>query len=71
MKKKLFLSVVFIISILIPVQSQDDVNLFDFWKFYSDSENVMYKSSCSLAFIQLQERKEAIAQLHVKSDYLD
>jgi len=71
MKKKLFLSVVFIISILIPVQSQDDVNLFDFWKFYSDSENVMYKSSCSLAFIQLQERKEAIAQLHVKSDYLE
>ena len=30
----------------------------------------MYKSSCELAFKQLQERKVAIAQLHTKSDYL-
>ena len=59
MKKKLFLSLVYIFSFLIPVQSQDDVNLFDFWKYYADSENAMYKTSCSLAFEQLQERKEA------------
>jgi cephalosporin-C deacetylase-like acetyl esterase len=71
MKKKLFLSLVYIFSFLILVQSQDDVNFFDFWKYYADSENAMYKTSCSLAFKQLQEREEAIAQLHVKSDYLD
>ena len=70
MQKKLFFSLVYLISFLIPVQSQDDVNLFDFWKFYTDSQNAMYKSSCSLAFKQLQEREEAIAQLHTKSDYL-
>ncbi len=31
----------------------------------------MYKSSCSLAFKQLQERDEAIAKLQTKSDYLE
>ena len=71
MKNKLLLSLVFFMTLLIPVQSQDDVNLFDYWKYYSDAENAMYKSSCSLAFKQLQERKAAIAQLHTKSDYLE
>ena len=63
-------SLTFFLTFLLPVQSQDDVNLFDFWKYYSDAENAMYKSSCSLAFKQLSERKEAIAQLQSKSDYL-
>jgi hypothetical protein len=71
MKNKLFLSLVFFLTFLIPVQSQDDVNLFDFWKYYSDAENAMYKSSCSLAFKQLQERKVEITHLHTKSDYLE
>ncbi|KPL13310.1 MAG: hypothetical protein AMS26_14870 [Bacteroides sp. SM23_62] len=62
MKNKLFLSLVVSLTILIPVRSQDDVNLFDFWKYYSDAENAMYKTSCSLAFQQLKERKEVIAQ---------
>ena len=53
------------------VQAQDDVNLFDYWKFYSDAENSMYKSSCSLAFDQLQERKETIAQLDAQKDYIE
>ena len=70
MKNKLFLSLVVSLTILIPVRSQDDVNLFDFWKYYSDAENAMYKTSCSLAFQQLKERKEVIAQLHTESDYL-
>jgi hypothetical protein len=71
MKNKLFLSLICILSFLLRGQSQDDVNLFDYWKFYSDAENAMYKSSCSLAFKQLQERKAAIARLQTKSDYLE
>ena len=71
MKNKLLLSLVFFLIFLIPVRSQDDVNLFGFWKFYTDAENAMYKSSCTLAFKQLQERKAAIAQLQTKSDYLE
>ncbi len=70
MKSKQLLILAFILTFILPVQSQDDVNLFDFWKYYSDAENAMYKSSCSLAFSQLKERKAEIAQLQTKSDYL-
>ena len=51
--------------------SQDDVNLFDYWKFYSDAENSMYKTSCSIAFKQLNERELEIEQLDSKKDYLE
>ncbi|MEN8230129.1 MAG: acetylxylan esterase [Bacteroidota bacterium] len=71
MKKPALLSLLFLLTFLIPVHSQDDVNLFDFWKFYSDAENAMYKSSCNLAFQQLQERKETLAQLQTKEDFLE
>ncbi len=71
MKNKLLLSLIIFSTFLIPVQSQDDVNLFDYWKYYTDSENVMYKSLCSRAFKQLQEREKVIAQLHSKSDYME
>ncbi len=71
MNNKLLITGAFILIVLLPLQSQDDVNLFDFWKFYSDAENAMYKSSCSLAFKQLHERKAAIARLDTKSDYLE
>ncbi len=66
----LLLSLVLFLTFLKPVQSQDDLNLFDFWKYYSDVENSMYKTSCSLAFKQIQKRKTAVEQLHTKNDYL-
>jgi cephalosporin-C deacetylase-like acetyl esterase len=67
---RLYLSLAFLFAVLISVHSQDDVNLFDFWEFYTDSENATYKSSCHLAFKQLQERKEIMAQLQTKNDHL-
>ena len=70
MKNKHIPCLVLLLTILLPAQSQDDVNLFDFWKFYTDSKNVMYKNSCNLAFKQLQEREASIAKLDTKSDYL-
>ncbi len=71
MKTKLFLPLIFFLIVQIPAQSQDDVNLFDYWKYYSDAENSMYKTSCSHAFDQLDNRKEAILQLQSKNDYLE
>jgi len=71
MKNDLLLSLVFIFVASIPLRSQEDINLFDYWEFYSDAENSMYKTSCSLAFEQLQERKTAIEKLSSKSDYLE
>jgi len=67
---RLSLSLAFLFALLISVHSQDDVNLFDFWKFYTDSENAQYLSSCDFAFNQLQERKETLAQLQTKNDHL-
>jgi len=70
MKNKHIPGLLLFLTFLLPVQAQEDINLFDFWKFYTDSENVMYKSSCDLAFKQLQERKESIALLETKNEYL-
>ena len=71
MKNKLIPSLLLVLTFSLPLHSQDDVNLFDFWKFYTDAENVMYKSSCKLAFKQLHKREAAIAQLQTRSDYLE
>ena len=68
--KKIHLSTAFLFSVLLSLYSQDDVNLFDFWKYYTDSEHAMYLSSCQLAFQQLQERKAEMAQLDTKEDHL-
>ena len=71
MKKNIVFLFLFFLIHLAPSQAQDDVALFDYWKFYSDAQNSMYKTSCSLAFNQLEERKEAIAKLKTKKDYVE
>ncbi len=70
MKKQFLLSLIFLLIMQTPTYSQDDVNLFEYWTFYSDVENSTYKTSCSLAFKQLGERKAAITKLHSKGDYI-
>jgi dienelactone hydrolase len=71
MKQKLLLIQVLLIFLCFPVHSQDDVNLFDYWKFYSyNAQNSGYITSSSLALKQLQQRDEAIARLETKDDYL-
>ena len=70
MKKSLLFSLAIFLILLNPVNSQDDVNLFDYWKYYSDVENSMYKTFCSQAFKQLEDRKVEIARLNSESDFL-
>jgi len=70
MKNKLLLSLVFLFILLIPLQSQDDVNLFDYWQYYSDAENSLYKYFCSAAFRQLEEREKVIDALQSKGDWI-
>ncbi len=50
--------------------AQDDVNLFNFWKYYSDIENSQYKYFCSEAFDQLALRKEKVGQLKTREDWM-
>ena len=68
---KLPLLVLTFIFGFLPICAQYDVNLFDYWEFYSDAGNCQYKTSCSYAFQQLAQRKVAIAQLKTKEDYLE
>ena len=57
--------------ILMPAQAQDDVDLFNYWKYYSDSENSLYKYFCTVAFEQLESRKLDISKLKTKSDWVE
>jgi len=71
MNNRLTLFLIFLFIRLIPLQSQTDVNLFDFWQYYSDAENSLYKYFCSSAFQQLDERERAVAKLHSKEDWME
>lgn len=50
--------------------AQDDVSLFDYWKYYSDIENAQYKYFCNIAFEQLDEREKDISSLKSKEDWI-
>ncbi len=52
-----------------PLQAQDDVNLFDYWKYYSDAENSLYKYFGSVAFEKFEARETEIAKLKTKADW--
>ncbi len=56
---------------LAPIRAQDDVDLFKYWKYYSDIENSLYKYFCSVAFEQLESRNSDISKLNTKSDWLE
>ena len=71
MKYRFSLSLVLLLAPLIIVQSQDDVNLFDFWQYYSDAENALYKYFCSAAFQQLAERRKAVDHLQSAGDWIE
>ena len=70
MNRNLLFPLILFLLIQITVRAQEDVNLFQYWKFYSDVENSMYKTSCSLAFDQLLERRKTIAELDAKNDFV-
>ena len=57
--------------LLLPVQAQDDVDLFDFWKYYSDIENSLYKHFCSVTFEQLESRRMEINGISTKAEWME
>ena len=61
-----------IISVMTqPTLAQTNYSVLDYWKYYSDAENTLYKLQCNLAFEHLEDRKERIAQLSTKEDWLE
>ncbi len=74
MNIRLFVARALFMLILCPniqLQAQDDVELFNYWQYYADIENSLYKHFCGVAFKQLEERKREIGSLETKSDWLE
>ena len=71
MKYKISLTLVFLFLPLSLLQSQEDVTLFDFWQYYSDAENSLYKYFCAAAFQQLEEREAVIDRLQSREDWIE
>jgi hypothetical protein len=69
MKIKFALSLLFVLIQITPLQSQDDVTLFDYWQYYSDAENSLYKYFCSAGFQQLENRGRLIDKLQSAEDW--
>jgi hypothetical protein len=62
---------VLFLLLFIPLQAQDDVALFNYWQYYSDIQNSLYKHFCAVADGQLESRKRKISGLQTKSDWLE
>lgn len=69
MKSLICIIVLFVLAS--TASAQDDVNLFNYWEYYTDAENAMYKTSCELAFDQLVQREQEIANLNARQEYLN
>ena len=69
--KKIILLIFLLISLTFSsILAQDDVSLFDYWKYYSDIENIQYKNLCSEAFKLLDKREKDVSLLRSKEDWL-
>ncbi len=49
--------------------SQTNYSVLDFWTYYSDAENLLYKQQCELSFASLAKRKDSILKLRSKTDW--
>ncbi|TFH26616.1 MAG: xylan esterase [Bacteroidia bacterium] len=70
MSRILITSALFL-SILFPVLAQDDISQFNYWQYYSDIENSLYKHFYSVAHDQLESRKIEVGSLITRTDWLD
>ncbi len=70
MKKPAFILISLFMLFPSDIWAQDDVDLFGYWKYYSDVENALYKHFCGKAFEQLDARKAQIEKLNTKNEWL-
>jgi len=70
MKTYSYLLLIALLFSVLPGTAQDDVNLFGYWKFYSDVENTQYKYFCNEAFGLIEKREAEIATLKTKDDWI-
>jgi len=61
----------FLLFITIEISAQKVEPLFDYWKYYSDADNSLYKHLSGIAFEQLDKREKKVLSLHSKSEVLE
>ncbi|SDM67277.1 Acetyl xylan esterase (AXE1) [Kriegella aquimaris] len=66
---QLFIVLLFLFS-SIAGYSQTNYSVLDFWTYYSDAENVLYKQQSELSFQSLDQRKQDIAELRTINDWI-
>lgn len=71
MRSHLIFTCLLLLLVSMPGRAQDDVTLFKYWSYYSDSENSLYKYFCAVAFEQLAAREQEISKLKTTTDWLD
>ncbi len=69
MNRRILFIIIFLSSGVVSLKAQEDVSLFDYWKYYSDVENSLYKTLASIGLEQLEPREEKIDALTSKSDW--
>ncbi len=69
MKHRSFFTLIFLLIILIPSKAQEDATLFNYWQYYSDIKNSLYKHHCENVFELLESRKTRIEKLKTKEDW--
>lgn len=62
--KNLAASLVLLITTSYSLLAQDDVNLFGYWKYYSDAHNALYKTEAALCLNMLAQRDREIQKIH-------
>jgi hypothetical protein len=70
MKIRDLASWIFVVFISSAAYPQDIISQFNYWQYYTDIENSLYKSFCSTAFDQLKSRQSEIQELDSKQDWL-
>ncbi|MCM4153994.1 xylan esterase [Arenibacter sp. N53] len=65
-----FIGVV-VMFLLYPLSSfsQTDYSVLDYWNYYSDAANQLYKQQSEISFEILAKRKESISKLKTKTDW--
>ncbi|MCK0148151.1 acetylxylan esterase [Arenibacter sp. F26102] len=62
---------IILVFIICPFSSfsQTDYSVMDYWNYYSDAENQLYKQQSEISFETLAKRKESITKLQTQSDW--
>ena len=68
-KSTLLLTFAFIYFTPIKTFCQTDYSALNYWKYYSDADNTLFKQQCRIAFQHLEARKEKVSKLNTISEW--